>query len=401
MKVSRRAHVRPFAVMGVLAEANARRAAGESILNLCAGEPGSGAADVVRRHAADIMRDGDLGYTEAMGIPALRNGIAEHYSRWYDVAVEPGHVAVTTGSSGGFLLAFLAAFDPGDRVALARPGYPAYANILRSLGCDVVELDCGPAERYQPTVPRLMEAYYEGGLDGLILASPANPTGTMVDARELRTIADWCADHDVRLISDEIYHGITGGDVETPALPSGSPAGAPTAATYRDAGAVVVSSFSKYWGMTGWRIGWLVLPDDLVGPVEALAGNVALCPPALAQHAGVVALGDEGMAAAAESVAYYAASRELLLRRTADLGWDPVAPADGAFYLYGNIARFGMGSVEYCARLLAEAGVALTPGTDFDPEGGGDWVRLSFAASPEVVAEAVERIVAWQSTLGR
>lgn len=399
MKVSRRAHVRPFAVMEILAAANARRDAGESVLNLCAGEPGAGASVVVREKAAELLRTGDLGYTEAMGIPALRSGIAQHYDRWYGADVDPSQVAITTGSSGAFVLAFLAAFDPGDRVALARPGYPAYANILRALGCEVVELDCGPSERYQPTIPRLMEAYYEGGLDGLILASPANPTGTMVDAAELQALADWCADHDVRLISDEIYHGITGGDRVVSGLPEGSPAGAPTAATYRDAGAVVVSSFSKYWGMTGWRLGWLILPDDLIAPVEALAGNVALCPPALAQHAGVVALGDEAMAAAAESVEQYAESRALLLSKVGELGWDPVAPADGAFYLYGNVGRYGLGSVEYCARLLAESGVALTPGTDFDPVGGDAWVRLSFAAAPEVVAEALDRVIAWQRTL--
>lgn len=399
MKVSQRATVRPFAVMEVLSAANARRAAGESVLNLCAGEPGAGASAVVREHAADLLRAGDLGYTEAMGIPALRAAIAEHYADWYGVAVDPARVAVTTGSSGAFLLAFLAAFDPGDRVALARPGYPAYSNILRSLGIDVVELDCGPDERYQPTVPRLMEAYYEGGLDGLILASPANPTGTMVDAAELDTLAQWCAEHDVRLVSDEIYHGLTSGTTTVPGLPEGSPAGAPTAAQYAESGAVVVSSFSKYWGMTGWRLGWLVLPEDLAGPVEALAGNVALCPPALAQHAGVVALGPEAMAAAADAVDGYAASRALLADRLPALGWDPVAPADGAFYLYGNVAAFGLDAVTYCARLLDEAGVALTPGTDFDAVGGGDWVRLSFAAAPDVVAEALDRIIAWQTGL--
>ncbi|ROS73302.1 aminotransferase class I/II-fold pyridoxal phosphate-dependent enzyme [Cellulomonas sp. PhB143] len=395
MKVSRRSGVAPFAVMQILAAANARRDAGEDVLNLCAGEPATGASDAVRDRAVQVLRSGSLGYTEAMGVPALRREIAAHYGRWYDADVDPARVAVTTGSSGGFVLAFLAAFDVGDRVALARPGYPAYANILAALGCEVVELDCGPDERYQPTVERLMEAYYDGGLDGLVLASPANPTGTMVAPAELAALAAWCADHDVRLVSDEIYHGITYGSGGGAA----DGAGAATAAHHLDGGAVVVSSFSKYWAMTGWRLGWLVLPDDLVGPVDALAGNVALCPPALAQHAGVAAFSDAGMAAARENVAGYAVSRDLLLARADELGWWPLAPADGAFYLYGNVARSGLGSVAYCERLLAEAGVALTPGTDFDRVRGGDWVRLSFAAAPDVVARAVDRIVAWQATL--
>ncbi len=391
MKVSRRSHVPPFAVMEVLAAANARRDAGESVLNLCAGEPATGASDVVRRRAIDLLESGDLGYTEAMGVPALRQAIAAHYGRTYGVDVDPARVAVTTGSSGGFMLAFLAAFDAGDRVALARPGYPAYRNILAALGCEVVELDCGPETRYQPTVSQLMAAYYEGGLDGLVIASPANPTGTMIPPAELAALSAWCTDHDVRLISDEIYHGIVYADQASPAGET------TTAAQYLDDGAVVVNSFSKYWAMTGWRLGWLLLPEDLVGAVDALAGNIALSPPALAQHAGVAAFSPEGYAAAAENVARYADSRSLVLDRLDDLGWDPVAPADGAFYVYANVAASGLDSVTWCERLLADTGVALTPGTDFDGVRGGEWVRLSFAAAPQVVAEAVDRIVAWRA----
>ena len=389
MKVSHRSHVPPFAVMDVLAAANQRRALGHDVLNLCAGEPATGASDEVRERAIELLRSGDLGYTEALGVPALRREIAGHYARWYGVEVDPARVAVTTGSSGGFVLAFLASFDVGDRVALARPGYPAYKNILAALGCEVVELDCGPETRYQPTVSQLMEAYYDGGLDGLIVASPANPTGTMIAPAELDAVARWCGEHDVRLISDEIYHGIAYSDDVQQA----------TAAVHADRGAVVVNSFSKYWAMTGWRLGWLVLPEELVGPVDALAGNVALSPPALAQHAGVAAFTPEGYAASAANVARYATSRAALLERADELGWRPVAPADGAFYLYGNISATGLDSETYCARLLAEADVALTPGTDFDGVRGRDWVRLSFAAAPETVARAVDRIVAWQATL--
>lgn len=387
MKVSRRSLVPPFAVMEVLAAANARRDAGASIVNLCAGQPLHGASSVVRQRAATLLAAGDIGYTEAVGVPALRRAIAEHYGRWYDVDVDPARVAVATGSSGAFLLAFLAAFDPGDRVAVARPGYPAYKNILRSLGIEVVELACGPATRYQPTVEQLTAAYYDGGLDGVVVASPANPTGTMLGPAELGALAAWCAEYEVRLISDEIYHGITYDDAR-----------AATAARATDEGAVVVSSFSKYWAMTGWRLGWLVLPPDLVAPVDALAGNVALCPPGLAQHAAVAALSPEGYAAAEAEVAVYAASRARLLERLPELGWR-VAPPDGAFYLYADVTGSGLDSVTWCARLLDEAGVALTPGTDFDGVDGDGWVRLAFASPPDVVDEAVNRIVAWQKTL--
>jgi len=372
--------------MEIHAAANVRRARGEDVLVLCAGEPAAGAPAAVRQRAAAVLAAGDLGYTEATGIPPLRAALAAHYTATYDVPVPAEAIALTTGSSGAFLLAFLAAFDAGDRVALARPGYPAYANILTALGCEVVDLPCGPDQRYQPT-PAQLEALTEP-LDGLVLASPANPTGTMVAPDELAALAAWCTDHGVRLISDEIYHGITYGAEATA-----------TAAAYRDGGAVVVSSFSKFWGMTGWRLGWLVLPDDLVDPVAALAGNLALCPPALAQHAALAALDEDGMAAARAAVDGYAACRSLLLEALPRLGWDPVAPADGAFYLYGAVARFGLDSVTYCARLLDEAGVALTPGTDFDPVGGADWVRLSFAAPVATVRAAVDRIVAWQATL--
>lgn len=397
VKVSSRCAVPPFAVMEILAAANARQIAGQRVLNLCAGEPSSGAPAVVRRRARALLDAGDLGYTEAVGIPALRLEIARHYRQWYGVDVDPRSVAVTTGSSGGFLLAFLAAFDPGDRVALARPGYPAYRNILTGLGCEVVELGCGPQTRYQPTVGHL-EAL-DSPVDGLIVAGPANPTGTLVDPKVLDSLSAWCFEHGVRLVSDEIYHGITYSEGGTGATTIADGAGAPSAAADLDRGVVVVNSFSKYWAMTGWRLGWLLLPDDLVAAVDALASNLALCPPALAQHAAVEAFTPEGYAAARANGEQYARSRRLVLDRLPDLGWARAAPADGAFYVYADVSPSGLDSVTWCARLLDEAGVALTPGTDFDGVDGRDWVRLSFAASPEVVAEAVDRMVTWQRRL--
>lgn len=389
LTASARSEVPAFAVMEIVAAANARRAAGQSVLNLCVGEPSAAAPDDVRARAAELLA-GPVGYTEALGLPALRAALAGHYAHWYGADVDPARVAVTTGSSGAFLLAFLAAFDPGDRVVVARPGYPAYRNILRALGCEVVELPCGPQDRWRPTVEAL-EALAPRP-DGLVLAGPANPTGTLVGPDALADLVGWCAARGVRLVSDEIYHGITYGP--DGAVPG---AGAPTAAGA--AGAVVVSSFSKYWAMTGWRLGWLVLPDELVGPVDALAGNLALCPPTIAQHAAVAAFTASSYAQAEATVRGYARARQVVLDRLPALGWGATAPADGAFYLYADVSAAGLDSVTWCARLLDEAGVALTPGTDFDGTDGGDWVRLSFAPGADVVAQALDRVEAWQRTL--
>lgn len=388
MKVSARSDVPAFAVMEVLAAAHARRAAGQDVIVMCAGEPAGGAAPAVRERAARAALTEELGYTPALGLPVLRAALAGHYRRWYDLDVDPRRIAVTTGSSGGFLLAFLTAFDPGDRVALTRPGYPAYRNLLRTLGCEVVEVPVGPATRYQPTPELLDAAAGDRPLDGLVLASPANPTGTAVDAAELAALTAWCGHRGVRLISDEIYHGL--GYTTSPAV---------TAAPAVADGAVVASSFSKFWGMTGWRLGWLVLPDDLLAPVEALAGNAALCPPAPAQHAALAALSDAGYAAGEAAAEQYRASRAVVLDAARRLGWHRTAPADGAFYLYADLSDVegpDVDSVDWCRRLLHDTGVALTPGTDFDAVDGHRWVRLSFAVAPDVAAEAVARIEAWQ-----
>ena len=382
MKVSRRAHVPPFAVMEIIAAANERRAQGESVLNLCAGEPGAGAAEVVRQRAAALLQAGDLGYTEALGVPALRAAIAEHYRAQYGVDVPAGRIAVTTGSSGGFLLAFLAAFDAGDRVALARPGYPAYANILSALGCEVVELPCGPDERYQPTVALLAAAHAREPLAGLVVASPANPTGTMVAADELAALADWCERHGVRLISDEIYHGISYGRRCASARRFGS-------------GAVVLGSLSKYHSMTGWRVGWLLLPPALRRPVELLQGNLAICAPALSQVAGIAAFDAASTAELDGHVARYAVNRELLLRRLPELGITSFAPPDGAFYAYCDVSHLTDDSQRWCEQVLAATGVALAPGRDFDPVDGHRMMRLSFCGRTAELEEALDRLVAY------
>jgi aspartate/methionine/tyrosine aminotransferase len=395
---SSRSQVPPFAVMDILARVDALRSQGRDVVSLCAGEPSGGAPSAVSAKAAQIHASGRaLTYTPALGTAELRAAIADHYRRWYGLAVDPAQVAVTTGSSGAFLLSFLAAFEAGDRVALARPGYPAYRNILAALGCEVVELDAGPDSRFQPTPEMLDAAASERGpLAGLVLASPANPTGTMVDRAELTALTDWCAENGVRLVSDEIYHGITYPGAGT-ASDAHSPRG--VCAWELDREAIVISSFSKYWGMTGWRLGWMLVPEELVGAVDALAGNVALCPPAPSQLAAVEAFSPESYSEADAWVAGYARTRQTLLDALPALGWGPAAPADGAFYLYAELGdqfeRFG-DSREYARALLEAEAVALVPGTDFDAVHGSRAVRLSFAAGQASVETAIERILRFQ-----
>jgi aspartate/methionine/tyrosine aminotransferase len=385
---SHRSNVPPFAVMTVLNRVAELRAAGREVISLCAGEPSQGAPSDVRRRAVELMIDHTrLGYTETFGIRPLREQIAAHYARWYRLQVDPAKICVTTGSSGAFLLAFLAAFDPGDRVGLTRPGYPAYRNILSSLGCQVVELDCGPDQRFQPTLQLLDAAHAKQPLAGLVLASPANPTGTMVDHQQLGALTAWCRANSVRLVSDEIYHGIVSGD------------SVGSCARLHQSAAIVISSFSKYWGMTGWRLGWMLVPDDLIKAVDALAGNYALCAPVPAQHAAISAFTDSSYAEADAAVVTFADARNTLLDAVPELGWASVAPADGAFYVYAGLGdRLGhfTDSVAWCAALLDEEGVALTPGTDFDRVAGGRFVRVSLSAGPEAVSLALIRILRFQ-----
>ncbi|SEE62726.1 pyridoxal phosphate-dependent aminotransferase [Ruania alba] len=393
MKVARRAGVPPFEVMSILDRVAQLRAAGRDVISLCAGEPSGGAPPGVAARAAALHQANDLGYTSALGPRPLRDAIAGHYRRWYGLDLTGDDVAITTGSSGAFVLAFLAAFDPGDRVALASPGYPAYRNILTALGCEVVDIPCGPEDRFQPTPALLDHAAAQGPLAGLVVASPANPTGTMLTRTELTALTTWCDVHDVRLISDEIYHGIT-------YAAAGAPDARGVSAWERSRTGVVVSSFSKYWGMTGWRIGWALVPPDLRPGVDALAGNVALCPPAPAAYAAIEAFSPDSYAAADARVAEFARTRATLLEAVDSLGWGPIAPADGAFYLYADLAD-ALGhhrdATSWSRALLEEAGVAVVPGIDFDPAGGGRYVRLSFAAGHDAVVTAIERIRAFQS----
>ncbi len=395
LPVSRRGQVPPFQVMSILDRVAELRADGRDVVSLCAGEPSGGAPADVRAAAIRALDGTDpLGYTGPLGLLELREAVAGHHRRTYGLAVEARDVAITTGASGAFVLLFLAAFDAGDRVAVTRPGYPAYRHLLDALGLDVVDLAVGPDTGFQPTVELLEAATAaHGPLRGLVLASPANPTGSMIGRDELAELTGWCAAHGVRLVSDEIYHGLT-----YPADPS-APGARGTCAWELDRSTVVVSSFSKYWAMTGWRLGWALVPDDLRPSVDALAGNAALCPPTTSQLGALHAFSDASYAEAEARVADLARTRAMVFDALPRLGWGPVAPADGAFYLWADLGdRLGghAGSVEWCRALLDQAGVALVPGTDFDHVAGHRSIRLSFAAGPAAVAEALERIIAFQ-----
>jgi aspartate/methionine/tyrosine aminotransferase len=384
LKVSRRGQIPPFIVMDVLRAANDRAARGADVLHLEIGQPSTGAPAGVIAAAEAALRGDRLGYTEAFGLPALRRRLADHYAAVYRIAVDPARIVLTTGSSGAFLLAFLAAFEPGDRVALASPSYPAYRNILTALGLVPVELPAGPEQRYQASVAALERA--SGPIEGLIIASPANPTGTMLRREEIAAIARTCDEAGIRLVSDEIYHGLTYG-----------PIAASTALAASD-DAIVVNSFSKYFSMTGWRLGWMVVPPSLLRAVECLAQNFFISPPTLAQHAALAAFDCE--AELRGNVARYAANRDLLLSELPKAGFDRLAPADGAFYLYADISALTNDSVEFCRRMLAETGIACTPGTDFDRARGHATLRMSFAGSIETIAEAARRLKSWRGGRG-
>ncbi|HZK91304.1 MAG TPA: pyridoxal phosphate-dependent aminotransferase [Stellaceae bacterium] len=378
---SRRGLIPAFIAMDVMRAANAREAAGEPVIHLEVGQPGTPAPRAVLDAARQALDSDLIGYTDAGGIPPLREAIAADYRARYGVAVDPAEIVVTTGSSAAFQLAFLAAFEPGDRVALAAPGYACYRNILSALGLETVLIEVGENAHYQPN-PELLADIPD--LAGLIVASPANPTGTMIAPAEFARLADYCRERGIRLVSDEIYHGITyEGVAQTArALSPGN-----------ENGAIVINSFSKYYSMTGWRLGWMLAPPDLARSVECLAQNFYISPPTLSQRAAVAAF--RCGAELDGHVARYRGNRDLLLATLTTAGLTRFAPADGAFYLYVDVSSLTRDSVAFCRRMLAETAVAVTPGLDFDPIHGGDWLRLSFAGSRADIEEAARRLAAW------
>ncbi|MEU1983862.1 pyridoxal phosphate-dependent aminotransferase [Nocardia sp. NPDC019395] len=375
---SRRSTIPPFYVMDVWKAAAERARTHGDVLSLAAGQPSTPApAPVLRATKAAI--DAELfGYTETFGILALREVIAEHHRRTYGYPAGPDDVVVTTGSSGAFTLIFLAAFDPGDTVVVARPGYPAYRNTLTALGCRVVELDCRAETRFQPTVA-MLDSLPEPP-HGLIVASPANPTGTMIEPAELAAVARWCDAHGTLLISDEIYHGITYGGERT------------ASAWETTRSAVVIGSVSKYFSMTGWRLGWMLAPAALRPALQRLASNMTVCPPAISQYAALHAFDADSRTELDSHVRRYAINRRILLDGLADLGITDLAPADGAFYAYADIGHLTDDSMAWCADVLAQTGVAVAPGLDFDTVNGHRTIRLSFAGATADIEAALTRL---------
>lgn len=363
--------------MDVMRAAAQRVAEGKDVVHLEVGQPGGRPPRAVLEAARRALDDPKetLGYTLALGHQALRERIARFYAESHAQDVDVNRIVVTTGSSGAFLLAFLSAFEAGDRVALAAPGYPAYRNILKALGCEVVSIPVDASTHFHPT-PAHLEALNRP-VDGLIVASPSNPTGSMLSPAALRALAEWCHKKGVRLVSDEIYHGIVFGEP------------AATALRFSDS-AIVVNSFSKYYALTGWRLGWMVLPEELIRPVECLAQNMTIAPPTLSQISAIAAFDATDELDA--RVAGYAANRALLLDRLPKLGFERLAPADGAFYLYADVGHLTNDSPQLCRRILAETGVAITPGTDFDPERGHLSIRFSLAGPLADMEEAAKRL---------
>lgn len=385
-ELSKRSDVEPFHAMDVLAEATRRRAAGHPVVSMAVGQPSHPAPKAALEAARAALEHGRLGYTDALGLTSLRQAISRHYQERYGVSIDPQRVAITTGSSAGFNLAFLALFDAGDWVAIARPGYPAYRNILKALGLNVLEVAADAATGYTLTPDSLDAAARAAGirLKGVLLASPANPTGTVTGAAALKVLLDYCEANAIHFISDEIYHGLTYAGEETTAL----------AVTDR---AVIINSFSKYYCMTGWRIGWMVLPQDMVRAFERIAQSLYISAPELSQIAAEAALTEvEELEAVKDS---YRRNRDILMQRLGGIGFELASPMDGAFYAYADVRRFTNDSMDFARRMLSEINVAATPGIDFDPIDGHHTMRLSYAGATADMKEAMDRMEAWVGRL--
>ena len=378
MTPSARSDVPPFMVMDVMAAAARIEAAGGKVIHMEVGQPAVGAPSPAIAAVQAVLGKSALGYTESLGIPSLRARIARHYAESYGVPVSPERVIVTTGSSAGFILAFLAMFDPGDRVAIAAPGYPAYRNIMAALGIEIVEIELG-ADAYLHA-DHLKAAHREKPLKGVLFASPANPTGAVIPADELAALVKTAEELGIAVISDEIYHRLAYAAPDVTALAHGT-------------GVTVINSFSKYYCMTGWRIGWMVLPEELVRPVERIAQSLYISPPELSQVAAIEAF--KATQELEKVKARYAWNRDLLMKRLPELGFALAAPMDGAFYAFCDVTRHTNDSMAFARKMLAEAHVAATPGRDFDPRQGHRTMRFSYAGSHDDMVEALARIERW------
>ena len=377
MQTSRRSEVDPFIVMDVMEAARQQEAAGRHIIHMEVGQPGTGAPKGAVAALNGAMEADSLGYTVALGIPALRERIAKLYMDWYGVEVSPDRIVVTAGSSAAFQLAFISLFDAGDRVAIGDPGYPSYRNILKALDLDVISIETDLKARFQPTVEAL-----DDDLAGLLVASPANPTGTMLDKAALSALITHCEQRDIAFISDEIYHGIEYGKKAVTALEISDDV-------------YVINSFSKYFSMTGWRVGWMVVPEAHVRRLERLMQNLFICAPHASQIAALAAMDctDELDA----NLAVYTRNRALLLEELPKIGFDKIAPPDGAFYIYADVSDLTNDSVDLAKRILIEAGVAVTPGLDFDPKRGHETLRFSYARATDDIIEGLARLKLWMA----
>jgi aspartate/methionine/tyrosine aminotransferase len=378
VSISRRSRIEPFHAMDVLAEANRLRESGLDIISMAVGQPSAPAPTAVRDAASRALVGGRIGYTDSLGLARLRETIAGQYELRYGVAVPASRIVVTTGSSAAFNLAFLAMFDAGDRVAVTSPGYPAYRNILAALGLEVVEIDTGD-DGYL-TAERLEAAHRRAPLAGVLFASPANPTGAVIPVRDLGRIVTAARRLGIAVISDEIYHGLSYAAPDV------------TAAGFGD-DVVVINSFSKYYCMTGWRIGWMVVPEALVRPIERLQQSLYISAPELSQIAACEAFGATAELEATK--AQYRKSRDLLLRRLPEIGFRIAAPMDGAFYAYCDVSGLSNDSMDFARRMIGQAHVAATPGHDFDVANGARFMRFSYAGSFADIETAVERLEAW------
>ncbi len=380
MRRSTRGQVDPFIVMDVVEAARVLEASGRSIIHMEIGQPATRAPATARAAVAAGL-EGTLGYTVSLGLPALRSGIAALYQRWYGVDLDPARVIVTNGSSGAFILAFSALFDAGDRVGLGEPGYPSYRQILRAMSLEAVGLPTAAQNRFQP-VPADLQGV---DLQGLIVASPGNPSGTMLGRAELSALMQVCDDRDIGFVSDEIYHGLHYGDRAVSALEISDKA-------------YVVNSFSKYFSMTGWRVGWMVVPQDHVRTIERLAQNLFICPPHVSQVAALAAL--DGIDEMEANRAVYAENRRLMLEGLPKAGFTKIAPPDGAFYVYADVSDLTADSLGLASEILQEAGVAVTPGLDFDPKRGGQTLRFSYAGSTADIREGLRRLQGFMAARG-
>ena len=375
---SKRSEIAPFLAIDMLTKSNTLKSKGRDIIHMDVGEPGFNTPKHVLEYAKTIIDKKKIGYTESIGIPELREKISNHYKLWYNEEVKSNSIAVTAGASGAFVLTLLALFDPGDRVAIMTPFYPAYVNVLKALNLDIVFLRGKNKSGYQPTLEMLESI--KGTIKGIVVASPANPTGSILKNKQLIDLAKWCKQNNIKIISDEIYHGIEYGKLSETLL-------------HYNSDAIIINSFSKYFSMTGWRLGWLIAPKNIINTIEKLSMSLFLCPPTFSQLIAVKALEDYDILN--NNVLIYKKNRDLLINFFEDMGFNKYAPADGAFYLYLDVSKITDNSTNFAIRLLKEAGVSSTPGADFDHNLGNKFIRFSYGGTHKEIVEGTKRIYNW------